>query len=145
MKVHCTKTTVLGVALFVLPICVYAQGIDIGKREYVNSCAVCHGDSGRGDGPIAADLKTAPADITALQKNNIGVFPFGRVYEVIDGRRMIVGHGSSDMPVWGDRFKKYNAELAELALKFNTPIDSEAFVRGRILALIRYISILQAK
>ncbi|HWS95882.1 MAG TPA: cytochrome c [Candidatus Methylomirabilis sp.] len=135
----------LGVALFVLPICVYAQGIDIGQREYVNSCAVCHGDSGRGDGPIAADLKTAPADITALQKNNMGVFPFGRVYEVIDGRRMIVGHGSSDMPVWGDRFKKYNAELAELALKFNTPIDSEAFVRGRILALIRYISILQAK
>ncbi len=145
MKAGCTKTTVLGAALTVLPLCVYAQGIDIGKREYVNSCAVCHGDSGKGDGPIAADLKTAPADLTTLQKNNMGVFPFGRVYEVVDGRKVIVGHGSSDMPVWGDRFKKYNAELAELALKFNTPIDSEAFVRDKILALIRYISGLQAK
>ena len=49
------------------------------------------------------------------------------------------------MPIWGDRFKEYNAELAELALKFNTPIDSEAFVRDRILAVIRYISSLQVK
>lgn len=47
------------------------------------------------------------------------------------------------MPIWGDRFKEYDAELAVLVLKFNAPIDSEAFVRDRILALIRYISSLQ--
>jgi len=35
--------------------------------------------------------------------------------------------------------------LAELALRFKTPIDPEAFVRDRILALIRYISSLQVK
>jgi hypothetical protein len=49
------------------------------------------------------------------------------------------------MPVWGDRFKEYNSELAELRLKFGTRVDSEAFVRDRILALIRYISGLQEK
>ena len=122
-----------------------AQTPDIGKREYMNSCAVCHGDGGKGDGPVSASLKIPPTDLTTLQKSNGGVFPFGRVYEIIDGRNAIASHGSRDMPVWGDRFKAYNAELSELALKFKTPIDPEAFARDRILALIRYISGFQAK
>ena len=73
------------------------------------------------------------------------MFPFGRVYEVIDGRKTVAAHGSRDMSVWGDRFKEYNAEMAELALRFGTSIDSEAFARARILALIRYIYSLQVK
>jgi hypothetical protein len=80
-----------------------------------------------------------------MQKNNKGIFPFGRVYEIIDGRTAVPAHGTRAMPVWGDRFKEYNSELAELRLKFGTRVDSEAFVRDRILALIRYISGLQEK
>lgn len=139
------KSAVLAAALVAVSVESYAQGVDIGKREYANSCAVCHGDSGRGDGPIVGYLKAAPTDLTIIEKNNKGVFPFGRVYDVIDGRTVIPAHGPRDMPIWGDRFKEYNAELAQLALKFNTPIDSEAFARDRILALIRYISSLQVK
>jgi len=133
------------VGLLAVHILLSAQTSDIGKREYVNSCAVCHGDGGKGDGPVSASLKVSPTDLTKLQKNNDGVFPFGRVYETIDGRNAIASHGSRDMPVWGDRFKAYNAELSELALRFKTPIDPEAFARDRILALIRYISGFQVK
>jgi mono/diheme cytochrome c family protein len=132
-------------ALAVAPIVVHAQDGDLGQREYANSCAVCHGERGKGDGPIVPYLKTAPADLTTMQKSNKGVFPFGRVYEIIDGRTAVAAHGTRDMPVWGDRFKQYNSELAELGLKFGTRVDSEAFVRDRILALIRYISGLQEK
>jgi putative copper resistance protein D len=32
---------------------------------YGESCAVCHGAAGYGDGPAAADLKPKPADLTA--------------------------------------------------------------------------------
>lgn len=145
MKQECARAMVLGAALAAVPVETYAQRLDIGKREYVNSCAVCHGDNGRGDGPIVGYLKTAPTDLTIIQKNNKGVFPFGRVYEVIDGRTAIAAHGPRDMPIWGDRFKKYNSEIAELALKYNTLIDSETFARDRVLTLIRYISILQVK
>jgi mono/diheme cytochrome c family protein len=145
MKQRFIGAVILGTTLVVVPMSGYTQTADIGKREYLNSCAVCHGDSGRGDGPIVAYLKTPPTDLTKIQKNNMGVFPYGRVYAVIDGREMIAGHGPGDMPVWGDRFKKYNAELAELALRFGTRIDSEAFARDRILALIRYIFSLQEK
>ena len=139
------RTAVLAAALVSVPVLGSAQGEDAGRREYVNSCAVCHGDSGRGDGPIVASLKIAPADLTKIQKSNNGVFPFGRVYEVIDGRKTIAAHGSRDMPVWGDRFREKSAELAELALRFGISIDAEAFARDRILALIRYLSSLQEK
>ena len=27
--------------------------IELGRKEYVVACAGCHGDSGKGDGPIA--------------------------------------------------------------------------------------------
>jgi mono/diheme cytochrome c family protein len=33
-----------------------------GREIYVERCAVCHGDSGRGDGPAAAGLTPRPAD-----------------------------------------------------------------------------------
>ena len=145
MKQLLVGTAVLGAARVAAPVLGYAQAVDIGKREYVNSCAVCHGDSGRGDGSIVAYLKIAPGDLTKIQKSNNGVFPFGRVYEVIDGRKTIAAHGSRDMPVWGDRFKEKSAELAELALRFGISIDAEAFARDRILALIRYLSSLQEK
>ena len=145
MKQLLVGTAVLGAALVAAPVLGYAQAVDIGKREYVNSCAVCHGDSGKGNGPIVAYLKTSPTDLTIIQKSNNGVFPFGRVYEVIDGRKTIAVHGSRDMPVWGDRFKEKSAELAELALRFGISIDAEAFARDRILALIRYLSSLQEK
>ena len=49
---------VVGAGLSLAPATVQAQVNDIGKREYTNSCAVCHGASGKGDGPLASQLKT---------------------------------------------------------------------------------------
>ena len=145
MKQKSVGAAVLAAAFVAIPSLVYAQAADTGKIEYFNSCAVCHGDDGKGDGPLVKSLKIAPTDLTILQRNNNGVFPTGRVYAVIDGRETIAAHGSRDMPVWGDRFKEKNSERAELALRFGTSIDAEAFARDRILALIRHLSSLQEK
>lgn len=119
-----------------------AQAQDIGKVEYANSCAVCHGTSGKGDGPLAAQLKKAPSDLTKIEKRNTVVFPFDRLYGVIDGREEVAAHGPRDMPVWGDR---YSSQAAGLLFGFGTPKDLESFVRGRIIALIGYIYTLQGK
>jgi mono/diheme cytochrome c family protein len=61
-----------------------AQQPDIGKTEYQSGCAACHGVDGKGAGPVADALKTKPTDLTMIAKKNNGVFPFGRIYDIID-------------------------------------------------------------
>ncbi len=119
---------------------VNAQGIDIGQREYKAHCAFCHGLEGKGDGPSANMIRGKVADLTILQQNNKGIFPFKRVYEIIDGREALAAHGSRDMPIWGD---VYSREAMDWYLPQG--MDKDAFIRGRILALAEYISRLQQK
>ena len=120
------------------------QGAEIGKFEYLNSCASCHGTTGKGDGPVVKSLTKPPTDLTRLSETNSGVFPFARIYDVIDGRFELATHGTRDMPVWGEIYKRswaqgQNGTLPYLASKEVV----ESIVRVRILALIDYIFTLQ--
>jgi mono/diheme cytochrome c family protein len=144
MKQLCIGTAVLVAALIGVPVLAYAQTpVDIGKREYVYSCAICHGDSGKGDGSLVEYLKKPAADLTKIQKNNSGVFPFDRLYDTIDGRKAVGAHGPREMPIWGTAFRE---DAAELTRGFGiSPKDAESYVRGRIISLIGYIYTLQAK
>jgi mono/diheme cytochrome c family protein len=118
-----------------------AEKFDLGKHEYESSCAICHGLTGKGDGPFASYLeKGSIVDLTALAKKNNGVFPFTRVYETIDGTQLKGAHGNRDMPIWGTRYK---IEAAKQSYEY--PYDSEAATRARILALSEYLYRLQAK
>jgi mono/diheme cytochrome c family protein len=76
-----------------------------GERLFRTYCGACHGKAAKGDGPLAKDLKVAPADLTRLSEKNNGAFPFQMVTETIDHGRNVRGHGSQDMPAWGDAFK----------------------------------------
>lgn len=117
-----------------------ADRASIGQLEYTANCAVCHGTAGKGDGPYATSLTVKAPDLTVLAKNNGGVFPANRVFELIDGRAEVQGHGPREMPVWGEDY------LSQAGREFDDyPINREAFVRGRILALIDYLYQLQAK
>ena len=42
--------------------------IALGQKLYVNNCLICHGASGRGDGPGGAALEKKPADLGARIK-----------------------------------------------------------------------------
>lgn len=46
-----------------------------GKEMFMSYCASCHGKDAKGDGPAASALKQAPADLTALAKQNGGSIP----------------------------------------------------------------------
>lgn len=123
-----------------------AQGTgrhDIGKREYMSNCVVCHGASGKGDGSYSDLLKKPASNLTLLKKSNGGVFPFERVYAVIDGRNVVKGHGERDMPVWGLDYSAATGKAAEYYV--DVPYDTEMYVRSRILALIDYLDRLQVK
>jgi hypothetical protein len=120
----------------------YAQGAEVGRNEYFKSCASCHGMTGKGDGPVAKSLTRPPADLTRLSEANKGVFPFARVYDVIDGRDEVTREGARDMPVWGEVYaQELNSRLPRGSMH---RVFAEAMVRERILALIEYISTLQA-
>jgi mono/diheme cytochrome c family protein len=69
-----------------------------GADEYRRYCAQCHGMSGRGDGPVAGELKVPPPDLTLLSRNNRGQFPFQMVYESISGQNQLKAHGTREMP-----------------------------------------------
>ena len=77
-----------------------------GAVLYRRYCTSCHGISGRGDGPLAASLRTPPKDLSALARNAGGKFPEAEVMLTIDGRRAVAEHGPRDMPVWGAIFQQ---------------------------------------
>lgn len=113
-----------------------AQEANYGLAEYLNSCAVCHGPDGKGDGPLAEELMTRPADLTVLSKKNKGVFPYHRVFAVIDGRYIVPGHGTREMPVWGRQF-------LEEDVKVFGPSGGEIVTTERIHELAGYLESLQ--
>ena len=120
-----------------------ADRIDPGKREFLNKCAACHGESARGDGAVAGSLRVLPTDLTTLSKRNSGAFPSDRVYHVIDGRESVKAHGTRDMPVWGNVLTAEGSG----ATKSNTdvPVDMDVEVRARILSLIDYLKRIQTQ
>jgi mono/diheme cytochrome c family protein len=77
-----------------------------GQIIYVRYCGSCHGAQGRGDGAIAPDLRVPPTDLTRLAATRGGRFPLDAVRQSIDGRKATRGHGSPDMPVWGEVFRR---------------------------------------
>jgi mono/diheme cytochrome c family protein len=111
--------------------------IAAGKHEFQRSCATCHGVDATGNGPSAAVLNVKPADLTQLSKNHGGVFLFWRVYEEIEGSKDVVirGHGTREMPIWGERFRFEKSQSA----------DHQTGVRGRILSLVYYLQSIQEK
>jgi mono/diheme cytochrome c family protein len=102
-----------------------------GSYTYRTYCASCHGLKGKGDGPLAENLRFFPPDLAQLARRNGGRYPAEDVTRIVDGRNPIEGRGGPDMPVWGDAFK--NPE---------TGFD-EKKVRLKILSVVDYLKTLQ--
>jgi mono/diheme cytochrome c family protein len=95
-------------------------------------CAPCHGRDGRGGGPVAAVLKTPPADLTKIAERRAGTFPRADIVGFVsEGPALIPAHGTIDMPVWGPIFRSLDS--------------SEARIRIRIDNLVSYLESIQAK
>ena len=79
----------------------------VGQQEFRHACAVCHGLGGKGESVMTTLnlLTVRPPDLTQLSKKHQGQFPFWQVYRIIDGREEVKGHGTRDMPIWGEVFR----------------------------------------
>lgn len=146
---HCLKWLLIAGLAGVFAGGVHAEDRDVGWAEFKASCASCHGQDGKGNGPISGQLKVPPADLTILAKKNNGVFPVGAVYEAIDGSKLVAAHGTREMPIWGERFNP----IMNLPHTVDPPYDAldpardlrEGIVRARILAVIDYLNRIQQK
>ena len=73
------------------------EDIAKGKALFATDCAACHGDSGRGDGPVAHLLKTKPKDLIGGVSKSL---PDGYIYGTIRD-------GGVTMPSYGDAMSEH--------------------------------------
>lgn len=70
------------------------ESVEAGAGFYAANCAVCHGETGEGDGPGAEGLENKPADLHEdhVQENSDGALFY------------IISHGRPEtpMPAWED-------------------------------------------
>jgi len=95
-----------------------------GSDSFQRYCATCHGRSGKGDGQVAAALKTRPADLTQLARRNDGLYPAERVRAVVAGYgSALPAHGPSEMPVWGPIFHALDPSDVRVAIRIDNIVE----------------------
>lgn len=112
-----------------------AEQVERGRADFMENCAVCHGKTGVGDGPLSNFLNVPVPNVTQLSAYNDGVFPAKKVRWIIDGRADVIAHGPRDMPVWGYEFLK-EPETGDLPEMQPTPRDIENRVEDLVVYLM---------
>jgi mono/diheme cytochrome c family protein len=85
-----------------------------GAEMYQSYCAVCHGKTGKGDGPAVPALKTKPTDLTQIAKQHGGEISAKDFEDKVTGKNMSPAHGAEDMPMWGPVFKTLGNDTLRL-------------------------------
>ncbi len=92
-----------------------------GRALYVSYCQLCHGVSGKGDGPLAKAMKIEPADLTTTVRSRSDTI----LTKIItgDGRQTITGRDrhnllSDTMPEWKDIFSEAQVKSLIAFLRF---------------------------
>lgn len=106
-----------------------------GRDEYMAACAACHGENADGNGPIATMFQGKVPDLTQIAARNDGLFPTLKIFQIIDGRTGVRGHGNP-MPVFGKRY------AVDLKAERGT-YGAEPLVRARVLELVFYLESIQ--
>lgn len=105
-----------------------------GRALFIENCAACHGVDARGNGPMAASLDPAPADLTQIAARNGGTMPRAQVMSMIDGyARGTVDHG---MPPFGSLLE---GEL----VPFDSGDGIQTPTPRKLVALLEYLESVQ--
>jgi mono/diheme cytochrome c family protein len=102
-----------------------------GQELFQVFCAACHGPAGKGDGPVAGEMRTHVPDLTMLTRKSGGTYPITKVERAIDGDEILISHGTRDMPIYGDLFRAIRRDVV--------------FVKQRVALLTGYIESIQNK
>ena len=119
-----------------------SEQITEGEAIFHLYCAPCHGRDARGNGPVAADLKTEPPSLREIAKRREGNFDEAEIRAYVDGRSMPRAHGTPEMPIWGSLFR-YIAEVSDTLASDEQAIENKA--QERISLLVKYLGTIQDK
>ena len=103
-----------------------------GAFLYRAFCATCHGEAGKGDGPVADIADRRPSDLTVLARRHGGTYPRDQVRAVLGNTPPVPGHEPPAMPNWRNVLRK-------------TEGDDERVIRKRLEALVDHVATLQQK
>ena len=106
-----------------------------GELLFVKNCVSCHGVTGRGDGPLAARLGTAPADLTQIAARREGVWPMLEVLSILDGYLQST-NPREDMPI-------FEGFLDNDMVEFDTGNGLKTLVPAKLLEVVYYLETLQ--
>ena len=145
VSVSFVTASIIGLTICLTSNAVFAESIaaKLGEVQYRTNCMVCHGEAGKGDGPMADQLTQKPSNLQLLSKSHNGYFPFDKVYDMIDGRNAIRAHGTSDMPVWGNAFVPDIDMMTGSRDAVKEQV--EAAIAGRILSVVYYLQSIQVE
>ena len=74
------------------PVRATPESLNMGRSLYEVHCGTCHGDQGRGDGPVGLKFVVAPMDLTM---DYVQLQPDGQIF-------FTISHGSIAMPFYRD-------------------------------------------
>jgi mono/diheme cytochrome c family protein len=80
-------------ANLVNPLPLTAETIRAGEQIFLLNCASCHGETGKGDGPLSRTLTPKPSDLALLAASVDDAYIYWRIAEGGAGMR-------SSMPAW---------------------------------------------
>jgi mono/diheme cytochrome c family protein len=124
--------TALGVVVLLSTAAVGAESKAVarGWALYLDHCAVCHGRSGDGRGPMAKILSTPPDNLRLLSERYGNPLPTDQIATFIDGRAEVRGHGPRDMPVWGSSAWQKEPSQGEAGQVTEAIADLVAFLQS---------------
>lgn len=124
--------------LLFLPLLVLGSSLEAqsaGKTLYMENCVSCHGDTGRGDGPLAKGSGAPPADLTRIAARRDGVWPMLEVMAIVDGYSRST-LPSEDMPIFDDF-------LNDDMIDFDTGNGVSALAPIKLIEIVNYLETLQ--
>ena len=106
-----------------------------GRALFMENCAVCHGENGKGNGPMARAMSTAPRDLTLIAVRNNDVFPRAKTMSTIDGYARS-GMTGPNMPEFGELLK---GDL----VPFDSGDGIQTPTPRKLVALLEYLESIQ--
>lgn len=101
------------------PIPMSAASVIAGEKTFQANCVVCHGASGRGDGPMAQTLNPPPADLTA---SHVDAHTDGDMFGWIEN-----GYPGSAMPGFSDQLSETEIwQLVNYVRSLRHPVPESA-------------------
>ena len=82
------------------PVEATAESIERGRMIFARSCAMCHGETGRGDGPLAASLPLKPANLYDHVPYHPDAFFFSVITNGLSGVMPAFGKSLSEEDRW---------------------------------------------